>query len=328
VRVRGSGTLEARLQNRWAIVLAGGEGKRLRALTRTLGSDVPKQFCPLLEQETLLQLTLRRVALAVDPAQTLMVVTRSHERFFSPIVTEFPHCHLIVQPHNRGTATAIAYGAFRVAEIDPTASVAVFPSDHWFSDDTELMRNVGHAFALVSEFQDLTVALGLAAERPEAGYGWFELGEPIVNEPARLFAVRRFWEKPPAEITRAIWSGGAHRNSFILVSKVSALLSLIAKALPRLHSIFHTVRPVVGTTFEGQMIESLYRDLPLLEFSQRVLARSPQAVAVLPVSKLEWSDLGEPRRVLSLLKRIERTDQREKLAGAIRALGRRSRGAA
>jgi mannose-1-phosphate guanylyltransferase len=190
------------------------------------------------------------------------------------------------------------------------------------------MSNVGHAFALVSEFQDLTVALGLAAERPEAGYGWFELGEPIVNEPARLFAVRRFWEKPPAEITRAIWSGGAHRNSFILVAKVSALLSLIAKTLPRLHSVFHTVRPVVGTTFEAQMIESLYRDLPLLEFSQRVLARSPRAVAVLPVSKLEWSDLGEPRRVLSLLKRIERTAQREKLAGAIRALGRRSRGAA
>jgi mannose-1-phosphate guanylyltransferase len=328
VRIRGSGTLEARLQNRWAIVLAGGEGKRLRALTRTLGSDVPKQFCPLLDRETLLQLTLRRVALAVDPAQTLMVVTRSHERFFSPMVAEFPHCDLIVQPHNRGTATAIAYGAFRVAEIDPAASVAVFPSDHWFSDDTELMRNVGHAFALVSEFQELTVALGLAAERPEAGYGWFELGEPIVKEPAPLFAVRRFWEKPPAEITRAIWNGGAHRNSFILVAKVSALVSLVAKTLPRLHSVFHTVRPVVGTTFEGQMIESLYRDLPLLEFSQRVLARSPQSVAVLPVSKIEWSDLGEPRRVLGLLKRIERTDQREKLAGAIRALGRRSRGAA
>ena len=78
-------TLDTQAQNRWAIILAGGEGKRLRSLTRRLGYDVPKQFCPLLEQETLLQLTLRRVALAVDPAQTLTVVTRSHERFFSPI---------------------------------------------------------------------------------------------------------------------------------------------------------------------------------------------------------------------------------------------------
>jgi mannose-1-phosphate guanylyltransferase len=324
--------LDTQFQNRWAIVLAGGEGKRLRSLTRQLGFDVPKQFCPLLERETLLQLTLRRVALAVAPAHTLTVVTRSHQRFFSPMMAEFAHHNshhnLIVQPDNRGTAAAIAYGAFRLAEMDPAASVAVFPSDHWFSDDVELMRNVERAFALVSEFQQLTVALGVAAERPEAGYGWFELGAPILNQAAQLFKVRRFWEKPPAETTRAIWNAGARRNSFILVAKVSALLSLILKTLPRLHSAFHGVRPVLGTMFEGRTIESLYHDLPQLEFSQRVMARSPQALAVLAVDNVDWSDLGEPRRVLSLLKRIARTGQREQLVNAIRALQRRTRGAA
>ncbi len=325
-------TLDTQNQNRWAIVLAGGEGQRLRTLTRRLGYDVPKQFCPLLERETLLQMTLRRVALAVNPDQTLTVVTRSHERFFSPMMAELPyhnlHRNFMVQPENRGTATAIAYGAFCLAETDPTASVAVFPSDHWFSDDAELMRNVEHAFALVSEFPEHTVALGVAAERPESGYGWFELGAPIINEAARLFEVRRFWEKPPAETTRAIWNAGAHRNSFILVAKVSALLSLILKTLPWLHGAFHSVRPVLGTMFEGRTIESLYRDLPRIEFSQRVLARAPETLAVLAVSNLEWSDLGEPRRVLSLLNRIERTGQREQLASAIRTLRRRTRGAA
>jgi mannose-1-phosphate guanylyltransferase len=324
-------TLDTQAQNRWAIILAGGEGKRLRSLTRRLGYDVPKQLCPLLEQETLLQLTLRRVALAVDPARTLTVVTRSHERFFSTIMAQLPHRdlhNLLIQPNNCGTATAIAYAAFRLAEMDPAASVAVFPSDHWFSDDVELMRNVERAFALVSEFQDLTVALGVAASRPEAGYGWFELGAPILNAEAQLFEVRRFWEKPAAETTRAIWNAGAHRNSFILVAKVSALLSLILKTLPRLHGAFHSVRPVLGTMFEGRTIESLYRDLPRMEFSQRVLARSPQSLAVLAVSNIEWSDLGDPQRVLNLLKRIAQTRQREQLASAIRVLYRRTRGAA
>lgn len=120
-----------------------------------------------------------------------------------------PQRNLIVQSDNRGTAAAIAYGAFRLAEMDPAASVAVFPSDHWFSDDAELMRNVERAFALVSEFQDLTVALGVAAERPEAGYGWFELGAPIVDDEARLFEVRRFWEKPPANHARDLVRRGA-----------------------------------------------------------------------------------------------------------------------
>lgn len=336
VRRSESATLDTQSQNRWAIVLAGGEGKRLRSLTRRLGYDVPKQFCPLLERETLLQLTLRRVALAIDPAQTVTVVTRSHARFFSPLMAPLTgrdahrnaRQNLIVQPENRGTAIAIAYAAFRLAEMDPAASVAVFPSDHWFSDDVELMRNVERAFALVSEFQELTVALGIAAERPEPGYGWFELGAPILNEAAQLFEVRHFWEKPPAETTRAIWNAGAHRNGFILVSRVSALLSLILKTLPRLHGAFHSIKPVLGTMFEAQTIEALYRDLPRMEFSQRVLARAPQALAVLAVSNLQWSDLGDPQRVLGLLKRIAQTGQREQLANAIRALHRRTRRAA
>lgn len=336
MRTAEPGALDMQGQNRWAIVLAGGEGRRLRTLTRRLGYDVPKQFCPLLEPETLLQLTLRRVALGIDPARTLTVVTRSHERFFSPVMAELahhdPHQHLqqnlIVQPDNRGTAAAIAYAAFRLAEMGPSASVALFPSDHWFDDDAELMRNVERAFALACEFQELTVALGVAADRPEAGYGWFELGAPIVDQAARLFEVRRFWEKPPAAITRAIWSAGAHRNSFILVAKVSAMLNLILTTLPRLHAAFHGVRAVLGTMFERQTVESLYRDLPRMEFSQRVLARSPQALAVLAVGDLQWNDLGEPRRVLGLLKRIERTGHREQLANAIRMHRRRTRGAA
>jgi len=336
VRRSESAALDTQSQNRWAIVLAGGEGKRLRSLTRRLGYDVPKQFCPLLERETLLQLTLRRVALAIDPAQIMTLVTRSHARFFAPLMAGLPghdaHCNvwqnLIVQPANRGTAIAIAYAAFRLAEMDPAASVAVFPSDHWFSDDVELMRNVERAFALVSEFPNLTVALGIAAERPEPGYGWFELGGPILNQAAQLFEVRHFWEKPPAEITRAIWNAGAHRNAFILVARVSALLSLILKTLPRLHGAFHSIKPVLGTMFEAQTIEALYRDLPRMEFSQRVLARAPQVLAVLAVSNLQWSDLGDPQRVLGLLKRIAHTGQREQLANAIRALHRRTRRAA
>src|SRR3990172_10013989 len=36
--------------DRWGIILAGGDGTRLRSLTRTItGDDRPKQFCPILD---------------------------------------------------------------------------------------------------------------------------------------------------------------------------------------------------------------------------------------------------------------------------------------
>ena len=150
------------------------------------------------------------------------------------------------------------------------------------------------------------------------GYGWFELGAPILNEEAQLFEVRRFWEKPPAETTRAIWNAGAHRNSFILVAKVSALLSLILKTLPRLHAAFHSVRPVLGTMFEGRTMSRFIGICRGWNFPSGCWPARPQSLAVLAVSNIEWSDLGDPQRVLNLLKRIAQTRQREQLASAIR----------
>src|SRR5881398_1925209 len=68
----------------WGLILAGGDGTRLRPLTRRIVRDErPKQFCPVLSNETLLEQTLRRAALLVSPDRTLAVVVRAHERFYA-----------------------------------------------------------------------------------------------------------------------------------------------------------------------------------------------------------------------------------------------------
>lgn len=65
---------------RVAVILAGGEGSRLRSLTRKIaGQDIPKQFCPIFGIETLVEQTLRRVALVIEPRLTSVVVTRTHK---------------------------------------------------------------------------------------------------------------------------------------------------------------------------------------------------------------------------------------------------------
>src|SRR6267142_6637327 len=66
----------------WAVVLAGGEGVRLRPLVRRLlGDERPKQFCPLLGPRTLLRQTLDRVGRLIPPDRTVVVGMESHERY-------------------------------------------------------------------------------------------------------------------------------------------------------------------------------------------------------------------------------------------------------
>jgi mannose-1-phosphate guanylyltransferase len=77
--------------HRWGVILAGGDGVRLRSLTRLVsGDDRPKQFSPLLEGRTLLAKTRLRIAERIDRDRTLFVLTRAHEPFYKNELEKVP----------------------------------------------------------------------------------------------------------------------------------------------------------------------------------------------------------------------------------------------
>ena len=107
-------------ENEWAVILAGGDGTRLKSLTRQIaGDERPKQFCSVLGKATLLEETRARAALELARHRTLSVVNRIHESYYAPILNNEPASNLVVQPSNRGTAPAILYSLLRIAAVDP-----------------------------------------------------------------------------------------------------------------------------------------------------------------------------------------------------------------
>lgn len=100
---------------RGAVILAGDEGARLRSLTHhIMGYALPKRFCPVASDETLLEQTRSRVALAVSPQSTIIVVTRLHESHYLHLLNDTHRSCVVAQPRNRETARAILYALLRV----------------------------------------------------------------------------------------------------------------------------------------------------------------------------------------------------------------------
>jgi mannose-1-phosphate guanylyltransferase len=291
----------------WAIVLAGGDGTRLRGLTRALtGDDRPKQFCPLLPgQDTLLAATRRRIAGGIPPHRTFFSVTSTQERFYAPLLADVQPARVVAQPDNRGTAPAILYTLLRMAAGASDRLVAIFPSDHYVSDDGAFMAHVGAAFGLARLRPDLVALLGVTPDRPETQYGWIELAEPVAGPPGwAAHRVRRFWGKPAREPAQLLFEGGALWNSFVMVGRVTALLDLIGRTLPGLVRDFHPLGRMLGTPGEAAAARALYDRLPSADFSRSVLGGSPDRLAVLAVRGVEWSDLGSPDRVLALRQQL------------------------
>jgi mannose-1-phosphate guanylyltransferase len=285
--------------NEWAVILAGGDGTRLKSLTRHIaGDERPKQFCSVLGYATLLEETQDRAALELAPERTFYVVNRAHENFYEPILNDKPSANLIVQPSNRGTAPAILYGLLRIAARDPNAVVAFFPSDHYISDDVKFMAQIRTALDTAAKRRDLIVLLGLDPESPEVEYGWIEPSHAIRGH-ASIFGVRRFWEKPNLMLAQVLQLRGCLWNSFVMVASAQALLDIIESAIPEVYRSFAALTPLFGTAAEVKAIALLYSRLNDVNFSQQVLALKPERLAVLKVTGVRWNDLGEPNRVMA-----------------------------
>jgi mannose-1-phosphate guanylyltransferase len=304
--IRSFQAFSERKSNRHAVILAGGDGTRLRSLTRAIaGDERPKQFCPILGDETLLDKTRNRTALRIAPENTLFSLTKNHERYYERPLWNVPESHIVVQPENRGTAPAILYSLMRLAKMSPDATVAFFPSDHYFSEDVLFMNHVDSAFGMVEFNQQSIVLLGIEPEKAETSYGWIEPVQSLFGDLSKAVSrVSRFWEKPTFGVAETLMNAGCLWNSFVMVGKVETFLAMFRKHLPEMFRMFAAASNLFGTNQESAVIRSIYSWIEETNFSNEVLEKSAEELLVMRVGEVGWCDWGEPERVIGTLSNL------------------------
>ena len=291
----------------WALVLAAGEGSRLRALTTTeSGVSVPKQFCSLLGERSLLRDTILRAQRIVPWQRVCAIVAAHHRRWWNESLMELEHENVIVQPRNRGTATGILLPLLHIVKRDPDARIVILPSDHHVRDETTLQRSLQEG---LNAIQHDPLGIALLGVRPE--FADEELGYIIPGEPCgrSFYRVDRFVEKPPADVALSIMHAGGLWNVFILVARAGALLQLIEGQRPdvvrRLRAIVRRSRARPAES--NDELSALYEELGDFDFSRHVAQPAAASLRVLEAPPCGWSDLGTVRRVAEVLGRQTET---------------------
>jgi mannose-1-phosphate guanylyltransferase len=293
--------------NTWALVLAAGEGSRLRQLTTTTaGVSVPKQFCSLHGGPSLLHEALQRAETIAAREHVCTVVAEQHQFWWRGALRSMPATNIIVQPRNCGTANGILLPLLHIVERDPDARLVLLPSDHYVRDEAVLGRSLEQALARLNRHKRAVILLGFEPDDVDPELGYIVPGDDAGDG---VSSVARFVEKPTVESAQELIFEGALWNAFIVVARAQTLLDLFRMRMPEIvaamcatvaHDCSDPSRPIAASR--------LYRSLPDIDFSRHVMQGCESMLRVMKVPTCGWSDLGTPSRVAQALGRAPRWD--------------------
>ena len=211
---------------RWVVILAGGVGSRFWPLST---ARRPKQLLALVNDESLLVNTLRRLEPIVSPDRTLILTNSSLVDAIHIAAPSIPAANIIAEPKPAGTAAALAWAASEIERRgEPDATMICVHAD-WAIADDEGFRKALLAAEAVAISERALVTVGVVPTRPDPGFGYIQPGAET-GSGAR--EVTRFVEKP--DRARAAWMlhEGYLWNSGIFVWRVSDFLAEVMTLTP------------------------------------------------------------------------------------------------
>jgi mannose-1-phosphate guanylyltransferase len=281
----------------WAVVLAGGDGDRVSAMTRDgEGRPVPKQYWCCGGQTPMVRWALARARRVAATTRVLVAVKEQHRAFWECALADVPRENILVQPENRGTAAGIMRTLVEIQSRGITTDpVVLLPSDHYVANEAVLHDALTGAVRAVEQGVAPVVLLGICPGEQQRGYGWI-----LPASPAPCASVRCFLEKPPDMRVREMVRDGALINSLILAARAHVLLALLARVFPDSLRAFQRFAHEPEGAPE---VRRLYEALPSMDLSRDVLQRSTAFLSVIRVPPCGWSDLGTPERLRQFLDR-------------------------
>lgn len=267
------------------IILCGGSGTRLWPSSR---KAFPKQFAPLISDDSLYQMTLRRFS--DEGFAAPLIMTGDDFRFMATeqaAAIGLADARVVVEPVARDTAPAILTAALML-EDDLDAMLLVAPSDHVIGDLPGFLRAVRAGERAAA--RGALVTFGVTPDRAETGYGYLEL--PAAPQDGSALRLKSFREKPDqASAEKMLKAGNYLWNAGIFLFRARDLIAAFEAHAP---DLLAPCRAAIAKGAEDldffRLDAASYAKAQAISFDYAVMEKADTVMAV-PLTG-GWSDLG------------------------------------
>lgn len=262
------------------VIIAGGKGLRLWPLSR---ETLPKPYIQITgSAETLLQSTLRRLALIEGMGKPVVVCNAIHGGLAQRQVAEVwgSNPAMLLEPEGRNTAPALCAAALAVERLAGSDAIMLaLPSDHAIADAAGFARTVAAGAELAGA--GYLVTFSIKPREPATGYGYLKTGAPI-DAAKQQYRLDEFVEKPDRQRAEQFLASGQYGwNSGIFMFEAAALIKAFEQ-------------------FQPDILAACRKALPAGEFEQAVLL-DPKAFAAAPSISIDYAIMEKASNVATVL---------------------------
>ena len=274
----------------YAVIMAGGTGKRLWPLSR---EKRPKQVLELLDGQTLLRRCFERLSPIFDTRNIIVLTNAGYVDVVCENLSELPANNVIAEPAVRDTAGAIGLVSAILMKYDPQAAIAVVTADQIIEPAEVLQQAIKDALAYVNDNPDDMVTFGIQPTFASTGLGYIkcvDAGEcPGCKNP--VYSVEAFKEKPDEGTAKEYLDTGQYFwNSGMFVWKARTILGNLAKFLPEATEPLARIQADWDSPNQQQTLQEWFPKLPRISIDYAVMEKAERVKAI----KLDcrWLDMG------------------------------------
>jgi mannose-1-phosphate guanylyltransferase len=285
----------------YAVIMAGGTGKRLWPLSRR---KRPKQVLKLFEGQTLLRCCFDRLTPIFDSRNILILTNAGYADMVRESVTGVPYNNVITEPVVRDTAGAIGLAATILAKFDPDATMAVVTADQILSPTETFRQAIKDALNFVNYNPDSMLTFGIKPTFPSTQLGYIKCSDKSAKYPKcrnEICKVDHFREKPDEKTASRYVEDGRHFwNSGMFVWKAKTILSHLNTFLPDSIDPHKKIQNDWDGPNQEKALEDNFPKLPKISIDFAVMEKAPNVYAIM--LDCRWLDLGSFAALADIIK--------------------------
>ena len=268
------------------VILSGGSGTRLWPLSR---KQYPKQYLPLVGDNTMLQETILRLN-GLDNLADPIIICNADHRFLvaeqcQQIDIESPT--ILLEPIGRNTAPAIAAAALQSQKISNEAVLLVLSADHVIQDIDAFHQAIKIASRQAQAGKLAT--FGIVPTDANTGYGYIKSSQENIDGAHK---VEKFVEKPDLETAQTYLKQGNYLwNSGMFMFQADVLISELSEQSPNI--VVSVIDAVTNATKDLDFIrldKQSFESSPSGSIDYALMEKSDNVVFV-PLDA-GWNDIG------------------------------------